>query len=448
MIPVQEHAERILDALTPLPPRATSLLEAQGCVLAADVTALVPLPGFDNSAMDGYAVRSADVAALLSGDGIDDADRVPIVLPVAGDIAAGDRRELTVLPGHAYRIMTGAPLPAGADVIVPVELTDGGTSTEITESTAPSEGDVTRVEIRATDGVGRHIRRAGEDVQAGDVVLRAGTRLGPRQLAVAAAVGYGELHVHPRPKVVCLSTGDELVAPGTVPGFGEVVDSNSLMLVAALREAGFDAHLVSGVRDTEEAVMVALAEQLDHADALVTTGGVSMGAYDAVKAALSQLGTVRFDQVAMQPGKPQGFGTLCGEGERRVPIFTLPGNPVSALVSSEVFVAPALRLLSGRSPEAGARIRARVLDGWRSTAGKVQFVRGIVELVDLADDPASGEGPTIRATVRSAGGQGSHVLHALSAANALVVVPAHVEQVHPGDVLECRALGAGWTTDG
>ena len=440
MIPVQEHAQRILAALAPLPPRTLSLAQAQGCVLAADVTALVSLPGFDNSAMDGYAVRSTDLEALLGDAG----DPAPVVLPVLGDIAAGDRRELSVPPGATYRIMTGAPLPAQADVVVPVELTDGGSE---------------RVEIRATDGVGRHIRRAGEDVEAGDVVLRAGTRLGPRQLAVAAAVGYGELSVHPRPKVVCLSTGDELVAPGTVPGFGEVVDSNSLMLVAAMREAGFDAHLVSGVRDTEEAVMVALTEQLDHADALVTTGGVSMGAYDAVKAALSQLGTVRFDQVAMQPGKPQGFGTLGGsDGARSVPVFTLPGNPVSALVSFEVFVAPALRLMAGREPGSGARIRARVTDGWRSPREKVQFVRGIVELTDLADISEldrldrldgleAGDGSTVHATVRSAGGQGSHVLHALSAANALVVVPADVEQVRPGDVLECRALGVGWSGD-
>ncbi|MDO5712524.1 MAG: molybdopterin molybdotransferase MoeA, partial [Micrococcales bacterium] len=355
---------------------------------------------------------------------------VPIVLPVAGDIAAGDQRELTVPPGHAYRIMTGAPLPARADVIVPVELTDGGSE---------------RVQIRATDGLGRHIRRAGEDVETGDIVLRAGTRLGPRQLALVAAVGHGEVSVHPRPRVVCLSTGDELVAPGTVPGFGEVVDSNSLMLVAALREAGCEAHLVSGVRDTEEAVMVAMTEQLDHADALVTTGGVSMGVYDAVKAALSQLGTVQFDQVAMQPGKPQGFGTL---GERRVPVFTLPGNPVSALVSFEVFVAPALRLMAGRPVAAGGALWARVLDGWPSPTGKVQFVRGVVEFGKPEGPGRTGPGrtdsPDATATVRSAGGQGSHVLHALSAANALVLVPADVEEVVAGDVLECRPLGAGW----
>ncbi len=417
MIPVHAHAERILAAMDPLPPRVLPLLEAQGCVLAEDVPALVSLPGFDNSAMDGYAVRSADLAALL--DGSSDA----VVLPVADDIPAGDRRELSVPPGRAYRIMTGAPLPAEADVVVPVELTDAGQE---------------RVEIRAAEAPGRHIRRLGEDITVGDIVLRTGTRLGPSQLAVAAAVGYGELPVHPRPRVVCLSTGDELVSPGSLPGFGEVVDSNSLMLVAALRDAGCEAHLVSGVRDTQEAVLVALTEQLDHADALVTTGGVSMGAYDAVKAALSQLGTVRFDQVAMQPGKPQGFGTL---GERNVPVFTLPGNPVSALVSFEVFVAPALRVMAGRPASAGRTVQARVTDGWRSPAGKVQFVRGIVEF----GGPDGGE-----ATVRSAGGQGSHVLGALSAANSLVIVPAEMEHVLPGEILECRPLGSGsggWGSD-
>ncbi len=408
MIPVEAHRDAILAAVRVGPVVQVPVTQADGCVLAADVTALVPLPGFDNSAMDGYVVRAADVA------------ETPVRLPVLGDIAAGDTRRLRVPPGHAYRLMTGAPVPADGEVIVPVELTDGG---------------VEHVEIRAADAPGRHLRRAGEDVRAGDVVLRAGTLLGSRTLAIAAAVGRGCLPVHARPRVVCLSTGDELLSPGSVPGYGQVVDSNGLMLAAALREAGVDAHAGGVVADTEEAVLAALTAAIEGgADAIVTTGGVSMGAYDAVKAALSRLGTqgggaVRFDKVAMQPGKPQGFGLL---GERGVPIFTLPGNPVSALVSCEVFVLPALRRMAGRTDPTPPPVQARVLDGWGSPPDRAQFVR-----VLLGGEPGA-------QTIRSAGGQGSHVLQALADADGLAYVPADVARVEAGDVLTYRPFGMGW----
>lgn len=431
MIPVERHRERILAAVSRGEPQRVPVSAAHGCVLAADVVAAVPLPGFDNSAMDGYVVAAADVAALPepggSGCGCDGGAEheghanpaQPVRLPVRGDIAAGDTRRLRLQPGEAYRIMTGAPMPAGADVVVPVELTDGGLDV---------------VTLTSADAPGRHVRREGEDVRAGDVVLRAGVFIGARQLALAAACGAVDVLVYPRPKVVCLSTGDELVSPGTVPGFGQVVDSNGLMLAAALREAGFDA--VSGpvVRDTEEDVLAALGEHLRTADAIVTTGGVSMGAYDAVKAALSRLGTVQFDKVAMQPGKPQGFGTL---GERDVPVFTLPGNPVSALVSAHVFVVPALRAIAGWQRAEPEPVRARVLDGWTSPPERAQFVR--VLLHREAGEPV----------VRSAGGQGSHVLQALADANALAYVPAEVTRVEAGQVLDVTPFGAsdaaaGW----
>lgn len=419
VISVEQHRRRILATVGVGPVVDVPVTAAHGCVLARDVAALVPLPGFDNSAMDGYVVRSADVAGLpvAAGLHLDDGGRAadPLRLPVLGDIAAGERRRLQLEPGHAFRIMTGAPLPVDGDLVVPVELTDGGEQL---------------VTLYASQDPGRHIRRAGEDVRPGDVVLRAGTRLGARQLAIAAAVGLATVPVHRRPRVVCLSTGDELVPPGTVPGFGQVVDSNGLMLAAALQEAGFEARAGAVVRDTPQAVLGALREHVEEADAIVTTGGVSMGAYDAVKAALSSLGTVQFDRVAMQPGKPQGFGTL---GARQVPLFALPGNPVSALVSLEVFVVPALRQLAGGGAAEVAARRARVVDGWSSPGGRTQFVR-----VLLDDD---GGAPTIR----SAGGQGSHVLQALADADALAVVPADVTRVEPGDVLDYRPLaGQGW----
>ncbi|GAB98222.1 molybdopterin molybdotransferase [Kineosphaera limosa] len=440
MISVAEHRRRILETVRRLAPQQVPVTQAQGCVLAKDVEALVPLPGFDNSAMDGYIVGAADVAGLPAPDSADSAEASdapegagqPVRLPVDGDIPAGDTRQLRLEPGHAYRIMTGAPIPAGGDVVIPVELTDGGTE---------------YVTLHAADAPGRHIRRAGEDVHAGDIVLRAGTVLGARQLAIAAAVGAGELSVYPRPRVVCLSTGDELLPPGSVPGFGQVVDSNGLMLAAALREAGFDARAGGVVLDTEEAVTAALDAALADADAIVTTGGVSMGAYDAVKAALSSLGTVAFDKVAMQPGKPQGFGTL---GEREVPVFTLPGNPVSALVSTEVFVLPALRTMAGLPVEPAPPPRARVLDGWPSPPGRAQFVRVIVEeaqaepWMGAASGTAGPPGPSLR----SAGGQGSHVLQALADADALAYVPADVTRVEPGDLLGYRRLGQqGWAAE-
>ena len=300
--------------------------------------ALVDLPGFDNSAMDGYAVRVGDVAAA--------GPTTPVDLDVVGDIAAGDLRHLALPPGRTYRIMTGAPIPDGADGIVPVEDTDG--NADVVTITAPTEA-------------GRHIRRRGEDVRAGEIVVRSGTRLGPRQIAVLAAAGHGEVLVVAPPRVVVISTGDELVEPGRVPGHGQVVDSNSVMLVAAIRELGAVPYRVSGVKDDVDGLLDTLRHQLLRADAIITTGGVSMGAFDVVKEGLSRLGTVAFDQVAMQPGKPQGFGLI---GKQGVPVFTRPGNPVSALVSFEAFVAPALRGLAGRPAREENTRRAVVVEGW------------------------------------------------------------------------------------
>lgn len=407
MIPAAEHLSRILHTVRTLEATRTALDHAQGCILAADVRSRVSLPGFDNSAMDGYAVSSSDVESASA--------QSPVRLPVDGDIAAGDTARRTLRPGRTFRIMTGAPVPAGCDAVVPVEQTDAG---------------VTEVSIHQGVPHGRHVRPQGEDVGSGQVVLRAGTRLGPRHLALAAAVGHGELLVIPTPRVVVISTGDELIPPGQVPGFGQVVDSNGPMIAAAVRDLDVVATRVGGVADDDETVLRTLRAQLSRADALITTGGVSMGAYDAVKAVLTQLGTVAFDRVAMQPGKPQGFGTL---GEREVPVFTLPGNPVSALVSFHAFVAPALRRMAGRPAFESGPVRARAAQGWGSPSGKLQFARVVVER----------EGDEFVA--RSAGGQGSHVLGSLADADALALVPPEVTAVEPGDevlLLPLRPLPA------
>jgi molybdopterin molybdotransferase len=403
MISLDEHLHRCLAAIRPLPAVRLPLLAAQDCVLAEDVVSPLDLPGFDNSAMDGYAVTVADVAAAT--------EATPVLLPVVADIPAGSTSRLTLRPGQSMRIMTGAPVPAGAEAVVPVEASDGGTS---------------RVALTAPASPGQHVRPAGTDVRGGDVVLLAGAILGPGQLALLAAVGRGEALVHPRPRVAVLSTGSELVPPGAVPGYGQVVDSNGIMLAAAAIEAGAVPEQVGVLPDDPEVFLKALVDQLSRADLVITSGGVSAGAYDTVKEVLSRLGTVWFGKVAMQPGMPQGFGTV---GQDQTPIFTLPGNPVSAFVSFEMFVRPALRTLAGHRQLFRRSQTAVALDSWTSPSGKVQLARA--ELGTASDG---------RRVVRLAGGQGSSMLGGLARAGVLVVVPEGVRRVDSGDEVRCLVL--------
>jgi molybdopterin molybdotransferase len=332
----------------------------------------------------------------------------PVVLPVVNDIAAGNTNALSLVAGQTMRIMTGAPMPRGADAVVPVEQTDGG---------------VVHVSVRAAPEPGQHVRPAGEDVLEGQTILRSGTLLGPGQIALLAAAGLARVRVVPRPRVVVLSTGDELVEPGREPGFGQVVDSNSVMLTAAVRSVGATPYRVGGVPDDARQLMETLEGQLVRADAIITTGGVSMGAFDTVKEVLSRVGTMQFDKVAMRPGMPQGFGVL---GEEQVPVFTLPGNPVSALVSFHVFVAPALRAMAGRPEKAWppGYVPAVAAEPWQSVPGKMEFTRVVFD----------GD------RVRLAGGQGSHMLGALAAADAFAVVPPEVTEVAEGDHVDCLPL--------
>jgi len=395
--PVEEQQAIGLAAVRPLEPIDLPLLEAHGCVLATDIEALWPLPSFDNTSMDGYAVLAADVATA--------SEDTPVTLRVIDDVPAGYRATEVVRPGTAIRVMTGAPLPDGADAIVPVEGTDAGTET---------------VTITRTAEPGVFIRRVGEDVHAGEQVLRAGQLLGAREIAILSAAGHGSALVHLRPRVVVISTGNELVEPGTSLKHGLIADSNSFMLVTAAQQAGADAYRAGPVVDDEELFLRTIDDQLVRADLLITSGGVSMGAYDTVKAVLSKLGTVEFTKVAMQPGMPQGFGTL---GEDRVPIVTLPGNPVSAYVSFEVFVRPLIRKMMGFTDITRPQVRATVLEGFASPANKTQFAR-----VDL--DVADGQ-----YVIRPTGAQGSHILGGLARANALAVVPPDVTAVEAGDVL-------------
>jgi molybdopterin molybdotransferase len=384
---VEEH-QAVVNALLPAAPEETvPLAEAHGRVLARDVVARVPLPGFDNSAMDGYAARWAEVGGAAGG---------PLRLPVAEDIPAGRSDVVPLEPGTVHRIMTGAPLPGGADVVVPVELTDGGTDL---------------VEIRDCPPAGSHLRRAGEDIAAGTVALAAGAPLGASQLGLAAAVGVTELPVRRRPRVLILSTGSELVAPGEELAPGQIYESNSVLLAAAVDEAGGIPRRLHFVPDDVGQFLATVRAELATADLLVTSGGVSAGAYEVVKDAFGALGTVEFGKVAMQPGGPQGAGTVDG-----VPVVTLPGNPVSAFVSFEVFVRPALRRALGHASPDRLRVSARLAGPLRSPAGRRQFLRGRYD---------GGE-------VSQVGGPGSHLVAHLARANCLVVVPEDVTELPAG----------------
>jgi molybdopterin molybdotransferase len=407
---VEEHLADCLAAITPLPAREVMLLDAAGCRLAEDVVSGLNLPRFDNSSMDGYAVRAAELSAATE-DG-------PVSLPVRGDIPAGHGETVRLEPGSTVRIMTGAPVPAGADAVVPVEWTDGGTS---------------EVLIRQAPTAGAYLRRAGEDVRAGQTVLRAGTRLSPRHIALLAAVGRDRVLVRPRPLVVVMPSGNELVPPGKPLGPGQIHDSNGYGLIAAVRAAGADAEHGGVIDDDPAAVTAAIERAAARADLLITTGGVSAGAYDTIKEVLAALGTVRFGKVAMQPGAPQGFGVV---GPDRTPIFTLPGNPVSALVSFEIFVVPALRRMAGEATVAGDLPIATAATGWTSPAGKRQFVRARLSPVD----PPGGDG---RPTVSPVGGQGSHLVADLADADCLVIVPETVTRVSAGDQFPYLVLDSG-----
>jgi len=399
---VDEHLTAVLGTLAPLPPLEVNLLDAHGCALAEDIVAWRPLPGFDNSSMDGYALRSVDVASATP--------ETPVELPVIGDIAAGSGGVYSVNAGLAVRIMTGAPIPAGADCVIPVEWTDGG---------------VARVRINYAPPAGLSIRREGEDVTAGETVLTKGTSLGAAQIGLLAAIGRARVLIRPRPRVVIFSTGNELVDVGVEPGPAQLTESNSYALSAAAREAGAIAYRVGIVPDDPTKLMSLIEDQLVRADLVVTTGGVSAGAYDTVKAVLSRLGTVEFLKVAMQPGMPQGFGTV---GPDSTPIFTLPGNPVSAYVSFEVFVRPAIRRMLGVLPLYRPLVRARLAQPITKTEGKRAYVRARLEVNDGAY------------VVAPVGGMGSHLVADLALANAFIVAPDHVSEIPTGATVSVMML--------
>ena len=401
LVSIDAHRADILDRIRPLPPTQLGITEAEGSVLAEDITASRPLPPFDNSAMDGYALIAADTAGA--------AKDAPVTLRVTGEVAAGDTGAYAVTPGTCLRITTGAKLPGGADAIVPVEETDGG---------------IAQVAIRLAVEPGHAVRYSGGDAREGDVLLARGTRLGPMQIAVLASSGRARAEVFPRPRVAVFSTGDELTEPGQPLAPGKIWDSNSFMLAAAAREAGCLAFRHGPVPDNPREILAAIEHQLLRADLLITSGGVSMGGkHDVVKDTLSRLGTIQFRKVAMQPGMPQGFGTI---GEDSTPIFTLPGNPVSAYVSFQIFVLTALGALQGQPDRQLPSVQATVTGPLRSPPGRRSYMRGVLNRAD--------------GTVAPLSGQGSHQVATLGRANALIVVPEWAVHMKEGDDVEVLCL--------
>ena len=391
---VVEHALVIAGLLEPTGPESLELADAVGLVLAQDLVAPIDLPPVANSAMDGYAVRAVDVAEL------------PVTLPVSQDIPAGRTDTQPLAPGTAARIMTGAPLPPGAEVIVQVERTDGGEF-------------LVRIDSAPQPGV--HVRTRGEDLAAGTVVLAAGTVVGPTQVGVAAALGFAELVVRRPVRVLVLSTGTELVAPGRPLAPGQIYESNAAMLAAAMTAVNARVTIEHFVADDVGHLRAALSKAARGTDLIVTSGGVSAGAYEVVKDALTDQG-VQFTKVAMQPGMPQGAGRFQG-----VPVVTLPGNPVSSYVSFEVFLRPAIRAAMGHPDVTRPIVRAPLSASLDSPAGKRQFRRGQLDAV--------------AGTVAAWGGPGSHLLSWLAGADCMIVIGEDVTHLEAGDEVEVWLLG-------
>ena len=415
MIPVAEARAHVLDRCAPLGTVRVAFREALGLVLAAEVSAVEDVPPFANSAVDGYAVRAASVA------------NVPCELVVVGEVAAGASTDRVVGEGEAIRIMTGAPVPAGADAIVMVEDT---------ERRGHGADGLERVAVLRSVASGSAVRGAGDDVTAGTVLYPAGTVVTPAVVGVLASVNAATVLVVRRPRVAVLSTGDELVDDGSPLGPGQIRESNRSMLVGLVAEAGCEPVDLGIVRDDEATLEAVLARAAETCDAIVTSGGVSMGDYDVVKAVLTRLAEMRWMQIAIRPAKPFAFGLL-RSGERTVPVLGLPGNPVSSLVSFELLARPALRQMAGDpSPDRPSVLALADEAMPRRPDGKVHFVRVVAGVA------ADG-----RVHVRPVAAQGSHQLSATSLANAIAEVPDG-DGIAAGAPVVVRLLSLGsrpWT---
>ncbi|MBI3521692.1 MAG: molybdopterin molybdotransferase MoeA [Chloroflexi bacterium] len=391
---VAEALSRILGAVAPLPAREVALLDSLGAVLASDVRAPQDVPPFRNSAMDGYAVRGSDVATA------------PARLTVIGNVAAGSAPTRAVGGGEAMRVMTGAPMPDGADTVVRVEDTDNRMDT---------------VTITVATPAGLSVRQAGEDLRSGEVVLREGTVLRAAEIGVLATMGRSRVSIVGRPRVAVLSTGDEVVELDANIGPGQIRDANRYSLASAVRAAGCEPVVGGIVPDTTDDLRRALRDATSRADVIVTSGGVSVGDHDHVKPVMSELGSIEFWAIAIRPGRPLAFGAV-RDGDRSIPIFGLPGNPVSSLLTFELFVRPALLRMSGRTNVERPRAKAKLLDTQKKPKHLRFFARGIY-------DAETG-------TVKTTGPQGSSILRSMSLANCLIDLPEGRDTYQAGETVE------------
>lgn len=395
LISVAEQREFVLRDLTTNPIVATEIDDALGLALAEEIIAPIPLPPFANSAMDGYAVRARDVAA------------VPVTLPVRFDLPAGSSADQPLKPGTAHRIMTGAPLPEGADAVVRVEWTDGGAS---------------QVRIDRSVAIGAEVRPRGDDVEVGDELGRPGHAIGAADISLFASLGLTHVSTYRRPQVAVVATGDELTQVGGALAAGRIFDSNSHLMSALVRGSGFEVVATACLSDDVALARESLIGLAEDADLVVTMGGVSAGAFEVVKDVFTELGGVTFASVAVQPGKPQGFGYLL-----ETPVITLPGNPVSSLVSFELFVRPALRKIGGFVNLDRPRVRAQTSTALPVSRERTRYLAGTLD--------------SLRGVVTPASRRGSHLVAQVAGANCLVEVPHGSSDVAAGSFVEVLWLG-------
>ena len=416
---VEEQQARVTAAAVAPRPVRVAIAEAQGLMCAEEVVTERPLPGFDQAAIDGYAVRSVDVLGVgdEDTDGSDSSEHAgrEVSLPVIGSIEAGERTPSRLQPRQAARVQTGAPMPTLADAVLPLRWTDGGDA---------------RVTVLRGVRSGAYVRRTGDDVQPGDVAVRAGTIIGPAQVGLLAAVGRDRVLVHPRPRMSVMCVGGELVDISRTPGNGQVYDVNSYALAAAGRDAGAEVNRV-GIVDTEAKELRETVEgQVNRAEVVVIAGAVGGAAAESVRSVLAELGEMEVTRIAMHPGSVQGFGQL---GSERVPVFLLPANPVSALVVFEVMVRPLIRLSLGKRQPMRRIVQARTLSPITSVSGRKGYLRG-----QLMRDQDTGE--YLVQALGGAPGASSHLLATLAEANCLVIVPSDAEQIRTGEVVDVAFL--------
>lgn len=427
---VEDHLSLVTASVVAPRPVQVAISEAQGLLCAEEVVTTEPLPGFDQAAIDGYAVRAVDVALAgtdapddldaiathgVDVEELDDSGRLVVHMPVVGDVAAGSRTPTRLQPGQAVRVETGAPMPTLADAVVPLRWTDGGES---------------RVMVGHGVDSGDYVRRTGDDVRPGDVAVRAGSVIGPAQVGLLAAVGRSRVLVHPRPRVSVIAVGNELVDIDRTPGAGQIFDINSYALAAAARDAGADVHRVGIAQRDPAKLREAVEAQLIRSEIVVICGAIGGASSEAITDAITDLGDLEIGRVGMHPGSVQGFGRL---GKDEIPTFLLPANPVSALVTFEVMVRPLIRIALGKRQPMRRTVQARTVGPILSVEGRRGYLRG-----QLMRDERSGD-YLVQVIGESETGT-SHLLAELAEANCLIMVDEDVEELRTGDHVDVMFL--------